>query len=248
MRLRTQIWTFLRLVYAEWSSLVTGSFSAGLFLLGLGISIASAFGVTIPSEAIIQTATWTLAGICGGRAAFSVWEREHQARLRAEEKLTPKIIAVYDPSKPPCRSVSTFNYGPNSLDGMVYRVEVENIGEETVTNCEGYLVEVAFEEEVAELGPMSLVWSGIYPQPLRIDLRKGIKRQLDLLVIYQNNQISILSPSWPPNNRQDFFSRPGHYRFAVVISGEGTGTLPSYKLRLSFTGDWQTSTMETTVG
>ena len=75
-----KIWTFLSLVYAEWSSLVTGSFSACLVLVGIGISVTSAFGIHIPSESIVQIATWTLAAISGGRAAYIVWEREYLKR------------------------------------------------------------------------------------------------------------------------------------------------------------------------
>ena len=79
---------FLRLVYAEWASLVTGAFSAILIVLGLGVSIASAIGIQIPSESIIQIATWTLAAVCGGRAAYSVWAREYDQRIELEHRRT----------------------------------------------------------------------------------------------------------------------------------------------------------------
>ena len=243
--MRSKVWTFLGLVYAEWASLVTGSFSAFLVLLGLTVSIASAAGAHIPSESIIQIATWTLAAICGGRAAFSVWEREHTERMKAVERLTPKLTAIYDPKKPPCQSVSEFRFsdGSSPTNGMVYRIEVENIGVEMINDCEGYLTEVAFENEAAELGVMNLLWAGIYPQALKVDLRPNVKRHLDLIIIYENGHVSIVSPGWPPNNRQNFFWRHGRYRFTVVIGGAGS-TLPPYKIRLDYTGDWQTSTME----
>src|SRR5258708_23516056 len=97
--------TFLRLVYAEWASLVTGSFSAGLVVLGLAISIAGALGKPIPNEPIVQLATWTLAVLCGGRAAFSVWVREHDTRMVAQAHLSrPELDIEFDPVNiPACR-------------------------------------------------------------------------------------------------------------------------------------------------
>ena len=81
------VWTFLRLVWSEWASRVTGSLSAILVLLGLGISLAGAFGVQVPAASIIQLATWFLAAACGGQAAYAVWAKEREARNVAEQKL-----------------------------------------------------------------------------------------------------------------------------------------------------------------
>jgi hypothetical protein len=82
------LWTFLRLVWSEWASLVTGSLSAVLVLLGLGISLAGTFGVQIPAASLIQLATWLLVAACGGQAAYAVWSKEYKARLTAEAKLS----------------------------------------------------------------------------------------------------------------------------------------------------------------
>ena len=89
--MQKQVLAFLGLVWAEWSSRVTGSLSAMLVLLGLGLSIAGAFGATVPGESIIQIATWTLAAICGGQAAFSVWARERKTVDELKEKIRPKL-------------------------------------------------------------------------------------------------------------------------------------------------------------
>jgi len=178
-------------------------------------------------------------------SSYRAIRRRESSIAVLDERLVPKISAIYDPSKPPCRSVATISDGRSSQEGMVYRIEVENIGEEKITNCEGYLTEVAFEDEPTELGTSNLTWStdALPPYPIKIDLIKGVKRHLDVLVVYQNNQIRVISRSWPLN-RPDFFSRLGNYRFVVVVSGDGSVALPPYKLRLNFTGDWQTSTME----
>jgi len=170
---------------------------------------------------------------------------ELEKQLNAvHQKLTPKMRAIFDPNKSPCRSVSEFRFRDRTpKNGMVYRTEVENIGAETIHDCEGYLTEVYFETEAVELGAFNLLWSGMYPQALRVDLKPNVKRHLDLIVIYEDGQVIIISPGWPPNNQQNFFSRHGNYLFTVVISGENS-TLPPHKLRLNYTGDWQTSTME----
>jgi len=193
-----------------------------------------------------QNVFWAAAVVCAWIAAYRVWKPERNKVIELTEKLTPKMSAIFDRNKPPCRSVSEFRFGDGSSpkNGMVYRIEVENIGAEMIHDCEGYLTEVAFEDETAELGVMNLTWAGMYPAALKVDLRPNVKRHLDLVVIYEDGRISIVSPGWPPNNRQEFFSRRGHYRFTVVIGG-AESTLPPYKVRLDYTsGDWQTSTME----
>ena len=161
-----RVWTFFNLVLAEWLSRVTGSLSAILVSLGLAISVAGAFGAKIPAD------------------FFSVWAREHQARNEAEAKLRPKLRVVYDPTKPPCHSVSTFSDGSTSTDGMVFRLEVENSGNEQITNCEGYLTSIAFEGESAELGVVPLTWAGMPSSDIKVNLLRGVKRHLDILIIY----------------------------------------------------------------
>jgi hypothetical protein len=93
---------FLGLVWAEWSSRVTGSLSALLVLLGLGLSIASAFGVTIPNDALIQTATWILAAACGGQAAYSIWHTESQKVLVLQERFRQKLKLSFSMTDPGC--------------------------------------------------------------------------------------------------------------------------------------------------
>ena len=86
--MRLQVWIFLRLVWSEWASRVTGSISAVLVLLALGMSALRIFGYSFPAVSIIEMATWVLAAVCGGQAAFFVWRREWFARNEAEVKLS----------------------------------------------------------------------------------------------------------------------------------------------------------------
>jgi hypothetical protein len=104
------VWTFLRLVWSEWASRVTGSLSAVLVLLGLGISLAGTFGAQIPAASIIQLATWLLAAACGGQAAYAVWGKEREARNAAEAKLVAHACGVsfeFEPSLDRSNNVNT---------------------------------------------------------------------------------------------------------------------------------------------
>lgn len=225
---------FAQAMWGDWLARMSGPLSVPAVILALWLSNETA-----------KTAFIVTAFICLWVTAYRIWKPEREQVQKLSDRLTPKFTAVFDSTKPPCRSVSEFRFSDdrNPRNGMVYRIEVENIGAETINNCEGYLTEVAFEDDAVELGVMNLLWSGMYPQALRVDLRPNVRRHLDLIVIYDDACVSIISPGWPPNNRQDFFLRRGHYRFTVVI-GEDRSTLPPYKLRLDYTGDWQTSTME----
>jgi len=224
-------YSFLRAFSPWWFVLMSG-----------GPSVPAAILAYYLDPLPAKIALWATAAFCVIMSAYLVWRRERLTVIALEDKLTLKMKAAYDPSIPSCRSISTFTDGVNSVDGMVYRVEVESLCEEIITDCEGYLTEVAFENEPVELGVMNLTWADMPSQTIQISLRKGVRRHLDVLVIYQNNQVRICSLGWPLN-RQGFFSRLGNYRLTVVIGGHDM-TLPPYRLRLHFTGDWQTSTME----
>ncbi len=118
--------TFLRLVWGEWSSRVTGSISALLVLVGLGMSFAGAFGAKIPADSVLQLCTWLLAAICGCQAAYSVWAREYNRVVCFEERIKPKI-----------RITPTFHVEPKgSAKGWRFvRLIVENMSETTLHNC-----------------------------------------------------------------------------------------------------------------
>jgi hypothetical protein len=220
-------WEFFRVAWEIWGPTMSGTFSVPFAALSV-----------FADQKYAQLIWGVMAYGALGFMSYLFYKRAQGL----QERLIPKISAIYDSSKPPCRSISTFSDGTNTADGMVYRIEVENLCEEFINECEGYLTEIAFEDEPVELGVMNLTWADMPVGTIRIDLRPRVKRHLDILVIYENNQIRVCSLGWPIN-QQNFFSRHGTYRFTVVVGGRST-TLPPYKLRLYFTGDWQTSTME----
>jgi hypothetical protein len=242
--MRRQIWIFLHLVWGERASRVTGSLSAILVLLGLGISVAGAFGAKIPADSAIQLGTWLLAAICGGQAAYSVWSREHAKTLSLEARLTPKINVLYNPNIPACKSISRFRAGEHQFDGMCFRVRVENIGEYPIHHCEGHLTSVYYENEAPSLGEMALIWAGTWPEPVSVDLFSGIPRDLGIIYISESNNVVVCSEGYTwPLNQQEFFARHGKYYFEIRVVGHDTAQPPPYMLELDFTGDWKTSTM-----
>jgi len=140
--MRHQVGTFLRLVWGEWSSLVTGSLSAVLVLIGLGISIAGAVGAKIPADSIIQFGTWVLAAVCGGQAAYSVWAREHSRAVELDEKISSKLKLSFDEDIPGCvrrtmLRLKPFGSGATSSTSSVSVPTVSFSGYETSTTGSG---------------------------------------------------------------------------------------------------------------
>jgi hypothetical protein len=184
---------------------------------------------------------------------FLVWRRtadresrEKVAKETLEARLVPKLKARYNPNRAQCRSISEFRdqFGRQPHDGMCFRLEVTNEGPETVVGCKAQLIEIYFEGENSELGPMILTWAGALPQEL---ISPSIVAQtsayLDILVITESGQIKVGTLGWPLN-RMNFFIRQGSYFLTVVISSDNSATLPPYRLKLNFDGNWKTSTLE----
>jgi hypothetical protein len=213
-------------------------------VFGLTIFTSSEVLATIPLESRhFSIAAFVLFLMARFFSSFYLLAKEDKEKIAIlEDRLKPRLKAVYDPTKPPCRSVSTFSDGRQHMDGMCFRIEVENLKEETMSNCEGHLVEVRYEDDPIELGAMNLTWADMPQATVKINLVKNVKRHLDILTIYQNHSIRISSQGWPIN-RQNFFQRRGAYILSVVVSG-GEMALDPYRLRLNYTGDWQTSTLD----
>lgn len=208
---------FVYAVMGDWWARMSGPLSIPATVLALWAS------------SDVAKAAFTLTAIlCVWVTAYRLWK-------------PAKLSAVFNPTIPPWRDEVQFTDGRRA---MAYRLRIENIGAETIQNCEGQVVEVAFSDEAAELGVTSLTWCGEYPLRTRIDLRGHFVRELDILNIFEDGTVSITTPGWPPNNRHNFFARRGPYRFVIVIGGDGTATLPPRKLRLNYTGNWRTSTMK----
>jgi hypothetical protein len=109
----------------------------------------------------------------------------YEARASVSTAPPPEraIQAIFDPRIPPCHSESTFTdeNRTTSIRGMCFRIQVETATGENIPSCEGHLVEVRYQGDLVELGPMSLTWAS--EQTLKVDLKGGLKRYLDILVI-----------------------------------------------------------------
>jgi hypothetical protein len=229
------LWTFLRLVYAEWASLVTGSFSAGLIVLGFAISIASALGKPILGGPIVQLATWVLAVICGGVAAFSVWTREHDARMQAEARLVrPELDIEFDPENiPECRL--------GSSPVMQFRMKVSNFRSgKTVRNCQGRIEFVERPSLAKSRGPyvekVPLTWA-LQTNQHRTDLQDGQSLPLNVILVglstIGGQPVAQFISMPDANNAPHPFDTVGEYRCVVAITSDDTR--PKY---VDFVFDW----------
>lgn len=68
---------FVKAIYSEWGSGVTGTLSAPLFVWA-----------AVARSGVPRIAAGSLAVICLYVAAYRVWKREHNERTKAEEKLS----------------------------------------------------------------------------------------------------------------------------------------------------------------
>jgi hypothetical protein len=135
--MRHPVWIFLLLIWDEWSSLVTGSLSAILVLLGIGISVSGALGFHFESESWVQIASWILAAFCGGKAAYSVWVREQREKKELQERLRPKLRLEFS-------SRDTIRQIPNGVK-QTY-LAAFNDSEEVISSVEVKVENVEFKE------------------------------------------------------------------------------------------------------
>lgn len=79
--------------------------------------------------------SWVVGTMLAVLFAF-VWMMEYALKLR--HVLTPKVTVRFDNSIPSCQSPSTFSDG---TEAMCFRIEVENIGANTLNFCEAYVTQ-----------------------------------------------------------------------------------------------------------
>jgi hypothetical protein len=200
--MRRQIWTFLGLVWSEWSSRVTGSLSAVLVLLGLGISVAGVAGVTVPAVSIIQIATWLLAAICGGQAAYAVWARERSARANAETALAKiteagRIEILFDDQDARfVRPIRALHASP----GEHFWVGVHNAGKRTLEDVTLRAQEGWFVQNTLSVAHQRLTIAG-----LRSD-REPVIAAFDALHPGATELINLFGLSYHIGSADDVFS------------------------------------------
>jgi hypothetical protein len=136
---------FLQIIWDDWRTLVSGGFSVPFTAIAVfsDSRYASLIWVVLALTALMFMTYWVLA-------------REASRAGELEERLRPRINVRYDENISPCKSESSFTDG---LKAECFRLEVENIGEDTIENCEGHLVEVRNINQPSELGVMKLTWA-----------------------------------------------------------------------------------------
>src|SRR5436853_5641132 len=82
--MQSQVWEFVRLLWAEWKSGVTGPTSAVLFVVGLVAGMAGVLGVELPAAKITLPLSWVVAVVAGFRSAYGLVERTNGETGRRE--------------------------------------------------------------------------------------------------------------------------------------------------------------------
>jgi hypothetical protein len=226
---------FLRLVWAEWSSRVTGSLSALLVLLGLGISIASARGIVIPSEGIIQLATWLLAAVCGIQAAFSVWSNERKKVEIFQKRLEPKLRGSFRMNDPLCRRPDV--QLQNGARGDWYRLKIESVNDATVPERSVRLLSIFRAGEAVLSGETPRLGISQQTDPLSATILPGIPYLIDLLVVTASNKALLALPTADGTasiNFLELFSESGNYILRIAV---GAPNIPTETYNLLFA--WQ---------
>jgi hypothetical protein len=172
---------------------------------------------------------------------YKLYVKQRATTQSLTERLAPKLSIEYDPTKPPCKSESAFH--PGNFKAECFRLEVQNTSEDTIENCEGHLIAIHQINKSPELGAMRLTWADMPGPATSMRLIRGIPRHLDILYITEHGRINVCSQGWPIN-QQGMFDNPGEYIFRIVVSGDKTATPPPYSLKLTYTGNWKTSTMK----
>jgi hypothetical protein len=228
-------WVFGIPLVAGMASYAAGKWTMGMTVFGNPIAdgIAAAFAAFV--------ITWTARFLFQFVRAPVFRFNEQKMRADAlEQRLIPKISGKYDPTIEPCKSDVVFGGG---IQGVCFRLVVVNMGETDIDDCEGRLIEARDINRRQEIGTWNLTWAN--PQQSRvIKLIRGIPEYLDIVNVREDGGIVPATEGrvWPIN-RQDMFTCPGNYIFAIVVSGTGSIATPKYSVVLSLTGDWRTADM-----
>jgi hypothetical protein len=161
----------------------------------------------------------------------------------AAKQLRPKLLVVYDPTIQPCKDV--VNYLGGSARAVCFRLQVTNLSINEVKNCEGWLTKI---EEMPQLSPTKLFWIGIPAERMSENVPSGsIPRYLQVCEISDANKVTVSMEGrlWPLGDTNIF--RPGQYNFEIKIVANGV-TPVARRLRLNWTGNWQTAEMQDVTG
>jgi hypothetical protein len=224
---------FLHSAWRDVASRLTGSLSAALILLGLGMSAAD--------SGIIQFAIWLLAAICGGQAAYSIWLREHKERLWFESRINPSLIVAFDPTDEGCDSSD--GELSDGTKARSIRLRVENTGTINISAKAFFTI-----DQIPGVSARPLFWADAAARLTSIaPLVKGVARYLQIFLINDSNQIITKIPEdplpcqWRPLELTNLFETNNTYMFNIAIKADDYSETIFYDVVLDWTGDWQTA-------
>jgi hypothetical protein len=231
LTLRHKVWTFLRLIWAEWSNDVTSRLSALLFVAGLGAGMAGVLGAPLPAERVTLPLSWVVAVMAGVKSAFNVWRKADTARLAAEEKLGELQKRGIELALLEGRWLDGDNPKPAASRHLIL-VSVRNNSGIPINDCllkgtPGGRDEV-YANDVCK--PFSL---GIGETTHKPFLSFETATRIILLPIFSNK------PEWSLHGR--IFDPPGPHQF-VFLALSSSASVARLMISASFeTGDWKFS-------
>lgn len=207
--------------------------------------IAVVIGLFLEAGGVISRLVLIVWAIVAGIpvAAFLAWRDERRKVLAFEERLEPKIEIRVELNPP-------INKG-HDFRNRFLRLEVENICDSDVENCEAKLIKIEKEGVSAPLwGPDAAIltfapWNPPHDCEPKKTIRNGDTVHLDILYIREKWEICmgtrdrqwLLMPRLP-----QIFYEPGDYVLTVRITGDGLKT-ETVALGFKCTGNWMTSVM-----
>lgn len=162
-----------------------------------------------------------------------------------KEKQRPKIRALYDPTIPNCRAPTALYTtdlvgNTHGIRGMVFRLEVINIGGATIENCRGAMTEFRPCDQDQFYGPEYLTWASA-PHPRTVTrLVERVRQHLDLVMVCENGRVLIFTENTSIYDC-GVLNQPGEYILSIVLSGDNTPTTEPYTLKLTVTDNWETA-------
>jgi hypothetical protein len=214
------------------------SFGARWFILMSGTPSVPA---AIAAFLVDKTARLFLAitvVVCFILAAFFVWREEYKKVISLSHRLMPKFALQYDPQVPMCKSPEIFKDESSQTEGRAFRIQVANVGDETIYGCEARLVELHKMCEPNKMHPTKLMWAG---NKFVVDVVKGVPEYIGVLQVLATGEKQIPCEGMAFVHK-DIIKDPGEYLFTVVVSASNA-PVKEYSIVATLADHWKAADM-----
>jgi hypothetical protein len=215
------------------------SFGARWFIYMSGApSVPAAIAAFLVENKTARVCLTITAVVCFVLAALFVWREQYKKVVTLTKLLIPKFAVQYDPHIPMCKSTEIFKDAKTQTEGTAFRIQVSNIGEETIYGCETRLVGVHKVCDQNKISLTTLMWTGY---KLSKDIVKGAPDYIGVLEVFANGERNILCEGLG-YAREDIIRDPGEYLFKVVVSARNA-PVKEFSVIAMLTDDWKAADM-----